>query len=91
MDMFGDVLKQVVLPGLLGAVLIAVFAIARQYAAKIKDERWRKLVLQVVKGLEQMYGPGTGTTKKAEALKALPAATPADIEAAVYDLNCGAN
>ena len=90
MDMFGDVLKQVVLPGLMGAVLIAVFAIARQYAAKIKDERWRKLVLQVVKGLEQMYGPGTGKQKKAEALNALPTATPADIEAAVYDLKKGA-
>jgi len=46
-------------------VLVALFNLLRQWAAKIKNEKLREFVLEVVKAAEKMFGSGTGAAKLA--------------------------
>jgi len=86
MDTIREFLVSVALPAMGTVLLVALFSVAKQYAAKIKDERLRRLVEALVMAAEQIYGAGKGAEKKAYVQAALPKNVPdALIEATVYD------
>lgn len=90
MEVIREFFLSVALPAMGTVLLVALFSVAKQYAAKIKDERLRRLVEALVMAAEQIYGAGKGAEKKAYVQAALSSAVPpstADmlIEAAVYD------
>lgn len=90
MEQIQSFLLTVALPAAGTILFVALIAVAKQYAAKIKDERLRRLVEALVMAAEQIYGSGKGAEKKAYVQAALSSAVPpstADmlIEAAVYD------
>jgi hypothetical protein len=90
MNEIQSVLLQAILPAAGTVLLVALIAVARQYAAKIKDERLRALVLALVKAAEQIYGAKKGTEKKAYVEANAPkSVTPAVIEAAVFEMKKG--
>ncbi len=85
-------LKELVVPGA-GALLIGFLAnLARHYIRRIKDERLRQLLLELVQAAEQIYGPGKGTAKRRYVLqqarqRGYPDVTRQEVEAAVHQLN----
>lgn len=85
-------LKDLVVPGV-GALLIGLLAnLARHYIQRIKDERLRQLLLELVQAAEQIYGPGTGSAKRRYVLqqarqRGYPDVTRQQVEAAVHELN----
>jgi len=58
-------LTRVLLPALGSLLLAALFELARTYIARLKDERLRRLLQQLVAAAEQVYGPGRGAEKRA--------------------------
>jgi len=82
-----------VLGGALGVLLLgALFTLARQWAAKIKDERLREFVFDVVKAAEKIFEGQSGVSNAKlayveKAVGGLPV-TRTMIEAAVHDLHC---
>lgn len=86
MEVIREFFLSVALPAMGTIVLVALFSVAKQYAAKIKDERLRRLVEALVLAAEQIYGSGRGEAKKAYVQANLPKSVPdALIEATVYD------
>ncbi len=86
MEVIREFFLSVALPAMGTVLLVALFSVAKQYAAKIKDERLRCLVEALVMAAEQIYGAGKGAEKKAYVQAALPKNVPdALIEATVYD------
>ena len=86
MEVIREFLVSVALPAMGTVLLVALCSVAKQYAAKIKDERLRRLVEALVMAAAQIYGAGKGAEKKAYVQAALPKNVPdALIEAAVYD------
>ena len=85
-------LKDVVVPGL-GALFIGFLAnLARHCIRRIKDERLRQLLLELVKAGEQIYGPAKGAAKRRYVLqqarqRGYPNVTRQQVEAAVHELN----
>ena len=85
-------LKDIVVPGV-GALLIAFLAnLARYYIRRIKDERLRQLLLELVKAAEQIYGSGKGAAKRRYVLQqarrvGYPDVTRQEVETAVFDMN----
>ena len=85
-------LKDLLLPGV-GVLLTGFLAnLARQYIRRIKDQRLRQLLLELVKAAEQLYGPGKGTAKRRYVLqqaqrRGYPHVTRQEVETAVHDLN----
>ena len=86
----GQWMWQTIVPTAGAALLLAAFALARSYAAKIRDERLRELILQLVAAAEQIYGKGAGEEKKSYVLDELASRgairDPALLEAAVNRL-----
>ena len=90
MDIAKDWLVGVILPGVTTILLGFLAALARQYIAKVANEKLRALLEALVSAAEQIYGPGKGEEKKAYVKANAPAGTTdAEIEAAVYDLTKG--
>ena len=86
-------LKDLVVPGV-GALLFGFLAnLARHYVQRIKDERLRQLLLELVKAAEQIYGPGKGTAKRRYVLQQARRhgyeVSRDQVEAAVHELNSG--
>lgn len=85
-------LKEIAVPGV-GALLIAFLAnLARHYIRRIKDERLRQLLLDLVKAAEQIYGSGKGAAKRRYVLqearhRGYPDVIRQQVEAAVHELN----
>ncbi len=65
MEQIQSFLLTVALPAAGTILFVALIAVAKQYAAKIKDERLRRLVEALVMAAEQIYGAGKGAEKKA--------------------------
>jgi len=86
----GSWLWQVIVPTASSALVVALFALARTYIAKIADERLRDLIMELVAAAEQIYGSGRGAEKKKFVLEELAdrgaIRDPALIEAAVRRL-----
>lgn len=87
LQQIGKLLWELVVPGLSAALLAVAFQLARQYVARIGDERLRALIEELVRAAEQIYGAGRGGDKKLYVLDELrargAAVDPAMIEAAV--------
>ncbi len=87
MEQVRDILLNMVVPGLSAVLMAALFEVARQYAARIKQERLRALVLALVKAAEQIYGDGAGADKREYVMRRVPkGVTLPLVEAAVYDM-----
>ena len=55
--------RDVILPGAGSILLLAALGYVREWAAKIRDERYRALVLALVRAAEQLNGPKEGEAK----------------------------
>lgn len=62
-DILKEWLMHVVLPGVASALLAAAFALAWQLVERIKDERVRYVVRELVRAAEQIFGPKHGAEK----------------------------
>lgn len=95
MEQIVQYVQALAVPGI-GVLVVALLAqIARQQIARIKDERLRELLLELVKAAEQIYGPGQGAVKlqyvrEQAAQHGAKATDRAAIEAAVFDLKAAA-
>jgi len=94
MEVIGGWLQQVLLPGLSALLVAAVLALVRQYINRLKDERLRQLLLELVQAAEQIYGPGRGAEKRRYVIDKLRESWVGDvgreqIEAMVYELTAG--
>ena len=91
METVGQVLRDVVLPGLGAVLIVFVLNLARHYVQRIKDERLRQLLFDLVRAAEQIYGPGAGPAKRryvlGQARKRGYAVLRDEVEAPVHDLN----
>ena len=80
-------------PALVLFFIGSVLKIAAHFIGNIRDERLRKLLLEIVKAAEQIYGDGEGSMKmeyvqRNAARKGLRVDN-TDIEAAVYEVSRG--
>ena len=91
-ELIGGWLQDLVLPGL-GTLLIgAAFGLVRKYVQQLNDDRLRRLLLELVRAAEQIYGPGNGEAKRVFVESKLresgyPTVAREKIEAAVYGLD----
>lgn len=91
-DVIGGWLQDLVLPGFSTLLLAAVFGLVRRYVQRLNDDRLRRLLLELVRAAEQIYGPGNGEAKRAFVEEKLKASGYTDverekIEAAVFSLS----
>ncbi len=91
-EFIGQLVRQLLLPGLGALVAAVLFSLLRKYIRRIDDERLRQLLLELVRAAEQIYGPGRGAAKRryvAEKLRqlGLDGVSRDKVEAAVYQLN----
>ncbi len=94
MEVIGGWLQQVLLPGLSALLVAAVLALVRRYINRLDDERLRRLLLELVRAAEQIYGPGRGAEKRRFVMDRLResgagAVEREQIEAMVYELTAG--
>ena len=86
----GRWLWEIVVPALLTLLLPAVFQAVREWAATVRDERLRRLLEELVRAAEQIYGKERGADKMAYVTGALDElgvkASRPQIEAAVNRL-----
>lgn len=92
MDVIAGWLQDVLLPGVSTLLIAAGLALVRQYVQRLKDERLRQLLLELVRAAEQIYGPGNGEAKRryvTEKLrqKGYPHVNREQVEAMVYSLD----
>ena len=92
MGVIGGWLHNVLLPGVSTLLIAAGLGLVRQYVQRLKDERLRQLLLELVRSAEQIYGPGNGEAKRlyvTEKLreKGYPDVERDAIEAMVYGLD----
>jgi hypothetical protein len=92
LELVGQWLRELVLPGLGALIAAAVFALLRRYIGRIDDERLRQLLLELVRAAEQIYGPGRGAAKLRYVIEKLGQLGLKDVsrdkvEAAVYEVN----
>lgn len=64
MDVIGGWLRDVVLPGASTLLIAAGLALVRAWIQQLKDEKLRRLLLELVSAAEQIYGPGNGEAKR---------------------------
>ena len=88
----GEWLRYVMLPGLGSLIAAAVFALLRRWIKRLDDARLRRILLQLVRAAEQMYGPGRGADKRRYVIEQMRrlrlGRTPRHaVEAAVYEMN----
>lgn len=94
MEVIGEWLRELVLPGLGTLLMAAALALVRQYINRLEDERLRQLLLELVRAAEQIYGPGAGAQKRAYVTSKLGeygyrGVDRNRLEAAVYELTGG--
>jgi len=92
MDVIGGWLQDVLLPGFSTLLIAAGLALVRQWVQRLKDEKLRQLLLELVRAAEQIYGPGNGEAKRryvTEKLKqkGYPNVDRDTVEAMVYGLD----
>ncbi|MGI5820115.1 MAG: hypothetical protein ACOX9R_18675 [Armatimonadota bacterium] len=64
-------LHNVLLPGFSTLLIAAGLGLVRQYVQRLKDERLRQLLLELVLAAEQIYGPGNGEAKRSYVMERL--------------------
>lgn len=57
-------LTEIILPTFATALMAVAFGLAREWARKIKDERIREIILELVRAAEQQFGRDQGAEKK---------------------------
>ncbi|MFP4250214.1 MAG: hypothetical protein ACLFU7_11185 [Armatimonadota bacterium] len=92
MEIIGGWLQDVLLPGFSTLLIAAGLALVRHYVQRLKDEKLRQLLLELVKSAEQIYGSGNGEAKRlyvTEKLKqkGYPNVDRDAVEAMVYGLD----
>jgi len=89
-----DYVQALSIPGVSGLLLVLAFQVATHYIGKIRDERLRALLYELVKAAEQIYGAGNGPAKlryveEQATRRGLGGVTRDAIEASVWDLRTG--
>jgi hypothetical protein len=92
MEVIGGWLQDVLLPGFSTLLIAAGLALVRQYIQRLKHEKLRQLLLELVRAAEQIYGPGNGEAKRRYVTEKLKQKGYANVdreqvEAMVYDLD----
>ena len=91
-DIIGGWLREVLLPGFSTLLIAAALTLVRQYVQRLRDERLRQLLLELVRAAEQIYGPGNGEAKRRYVTEKLRESgymgvAREQVEAMVYELN----
>lgn len=92
MEVIGEWLRELVLPGLGVLLTSAALALALRYIGMLDDERLRQLLTDLVQAAEKIYGPSTGTEKRTYVMDKLEEYGYHDVprsllEAVVYELD----